>query len=131
MKLKRDHGHTQQKRLKHERAMNKLYTGNLQGKNTTTNFITNVIYYITKKLQMNFILKVSSPQRESPREDTQMILKSSQKLDVSMVSARLLSLRAQGTLVMYKIFSFHLQCFIILSTKPVRYQYNILIIACI
>ena len=28
------------------------------------------------------------------------------KLDVSMVSARLLSLRAQGTLVMYKVFLF-------------------------
>ena len=64
VKLKRDHGYTQQKRLKHERAMNK-YTGNLKENNTTTKFITNIIYYITKKLQINLILKVSSPQRES------------------------------------------------------------------
>ena len=154
MKLKRDHGYTQQKRIKHERAMNK-YTGNLKENNTTTKFIErfsndcrktktkaitpittgadsatnqsqfleitcntlkareksrvhgaiafgfashwlknwresfkpitkrsnrnyiitfdshlktaliNIIYYITKKLQINLILKVSSPQRES------------------------------------------------------------------
>ena len=31
MKLKRDHGYTQQNRLKHERAMNK-YTGNSEEK---------------------------------------------------------------------------------------------------
>ena len=66
MKLKRDHGYTQHKRLKHERAINK-YTSNLQEKNTTTNFITIVIYYIIKNLQINLILKVSSPQRESLR----------------------------------------------------------------
>ena len=72
MKLKRDHGyHTQQKGLKHERAINK-YTGNLQEKNITTNFISNVIYYITNKLQINLIFKVSSPQRESQREDNQI-----------------------------------------------------------
>ena len=33
----------QQKRLEDERAMNK-YTGNLPEKNTTINFLTNVIY---------------------------------------------------------------------------------------
>ena len=53
------------KRLKHERAMN---TGNLQENSNTTKFIRNIIYYITKKLQINLILKVSSPQRESLRE---------------------------------------------------------------
>ena len=74
MKLKRDHGYTQQKRLKHEREINK-YTGNLQGKNTTTNFVTNVIYCISKKLQINLILKVSSPQRESLRQDNQTFWK--------------------------------------------------------
>ena len=68
MKLKRDHGYTQQKKLKHKRAMNK-YTGNLQEKNTLTNFITNVIYYTANKLQINLILNVSSPQRESHGED--------------------------------------------------------------
>ena len=40
-------------------------------KNTTTNFITIVIYYITKNLQINLILKVSSPHRESPRDHDQ------------------------------------------------------------
>ena len=74
MKLKRDHGYTQQKGLKHERAINK-YIWNLKEKNTTTNFITTVIYYITKNLQINLILKVSSPQRESLREDDQMFSK--------------------------------------------------------
>ena len=65
VKLKRDHGKTQQKKLKHERAMNK-YTRNLEENKTTTKFITNIIYYITtKKLQLNLILKVISPQRES------------------------------------------------------------------
>ena len=59
--------HNTEKRLKHEGAKNK-YTGNLQENNTTTKFITNIIYYITKKLQINLILKVSSPQRESLRE---------------------------------------------------------------
>ena len=73
MKLKRDHGYKQQKRLKHERAINK-YTSNLQEKNTTTNFII-VIYYITKNLQINLILQASSPQRESLREDNQMFSK--------------------------------------------------------
>ena len=57
----RDHRYTQQKRLGHERAINK-YTSKLQEKDTTTNFITNVIYYNTKKLQINLILKVSSPE---------------------------------------------------------------------
>ena len=52
-KLKRDHGYTQQKRLNYERAMNK-YSRNLQENNTTTKFITNIIYYITKKLQINW-----------------------------------------------------------------------------
>ena len=61
MKLKRGHGYIQQKGLKYERAMNK-YIGNLQENNTTTKFITNIIYYITKKLQINLILKVSSLQ---------------------------------------------------------------------
>ena len=53
--------------------MNK-YTGKLQEKNTTANFITNVIYYYTKKLQINLMLKVRLPERESLREDNQMIL---------------------------------------------------------
>ena len=35
-------------------------SANLQENNTTTKFITNRIYYITKKLQINLILKVSS-----------------------------------------------------------------------
>ena len=74
MKLKRDHGYTQQKRLKHERAINK-YKRNLREKNTITNFITIVIYYITKNLLINLILKVSSPQRESLREDDQIFSK--------------------------------------------------------
>ena len=58
--------------------MNK-YTGKLQEKDTTTNFITNVIYYNTKKLQINLNLKVSSPETESLTEDNQMILKRSQR----------------------------------------------------
>ena len=33
-------------------------------KENTTNFITKVIYYITKKLQINLILKVISPLTE-------------------------------------------------------------------
>ena len=74
MKLKRDHGYTKQKRLKHERVINK-YSSNLEEKNATTNFITIVIYYITKNLQINLILKVSSPQRESLREDHQIFSK--------------------------------------------------------
>ena len=68
-------------RLKHERAINK-YTSNLPEKNTTTNFITIIIYYITKNLQINLILKVSSPQRDSLREDDQLF---SQVLKVGCV----------------------------------------------
>ena len=74
MKLKSDHGYTQQTILKHERAINK-YTSNLQEQNTTGNFITIVIYYITKNLQINLVLKVRSPQRESVREDDQIFSK--------------------------------------------------------
>ena len=62
------------KRLKHERGINK-YTSNLQEKNTTTNFITIVIYFIIKNLQINLILKARSPQRESLREDDQIFSK--------------------------------------------------------
>jgi len=36
--------------------------------NTTTNFITIVIYYIPKKLQLNFIFKLAH-HKESLRED--------------------------------------------------------------
>ena len=71
VKFKRDHGYKQQKRLKYKRAINK-YTGKLKETKTTTNFITKIIYYSTKTLQINLILKVSSPQRESD------MLKSSQ-----------------------------------------------------
>lgn len=46
MELKRDHGYTQKERLKHEGAMNK-HTGSLQEKNSTTNLMANVVYYIT------------------------------------------------------------------------------------
>ena len=100
-----DHRYTQQtERLGHERAMNK-YTGKLQEKDTTTDFITNVIYYNTKKLQINLVLKVSSPERESPKRRESDDFEKFSKLDVSMVSPRLLSLRSQGTLVMYKVFS--------------------------
>ena len=117
------------KRLKHERAINK-YTGNLQGKNTAANFITNVIYYITKKVQFNFILKVSSPQTESLREDNHMILKSSQSWMCPWSLLGCLHFVPKEPLLCTKFFFFHLQCFILLSTKPVLYQYNILIIAC-
>ena len=98
MKFKRDHGYKQQKRLKYERAINK-YTGKLKETKTTTNFITKIIYYSTKKLQINLTLKVSSPQRESYFEKFS-------KLDVSMVSVPLFSLCALETVVIYKSFAF-------------------------
>ena len=66
VKLKRDHGYSHQLRVKHERAMNKY------GKSTGTRFITKGIYYITKKLQINLILNVSSPQREYQIEHHQI-----------------------------------------------------------
>ena len=64
VKFKSDNGYIQQKRIKNERAINK-YTnsGKLKEKKLQENFIAKVIYYITKKLQINFILKVSSPER--------------------------------------------------------------------
>ena len=66
---------TQQKKLKHETAMNKLYTDNLWENNTTTKFITNIVHYITKKLQINLILKVSSLQRETLWQEKQILWK--------------------------------------------------------
>ena len=49
---------------------------NWNKKNSATNLVTNVIYYITEKLQINLFLKVSStPQRESPRENDQIVWK--------------------------------------------------------
>ena len=58
------------------------YTGKLQEKKATTNFITNVIYYNTKKLQINLTLKVSSQETESLIREVEKF----SKLDVSMVS---------------------------------------------
>ena len=47
---------------------------NLKEKKLQQNLITKVIYYITKKLQINLILKVSSPERELIREDQKFLL---------------------------------------------------------
>ena len=93
------HEYTQQKRLNYERAMNK-YSRNLQENNTTTKFITNIIYYITKKLQINFIFEKSAHHKESYYEKIMRYFEKLSKLDVSMVSAFLLAFHAQGTLVM-------------------------------
>ena len=102
---------------------------NWKKKTTTRNFITNVIYYNTKKLQVNLILKVSSPGRESVREDNQMILKSSQSWMCPWSLLGCFHLVPKEPLLCTKFFFFHLQCFI-WSTKPVVYQYYISIIAC-
>ena len=78
MKFKRDHGYTQQKRLKHERAINK-YTGNLQEKNTTTNFITNVIYYIIyQEITNQFDFESQLTTKRVTKRKKSDILKSSQ-----------------------------------------------------
>ena len=48
---------------------------NWKKKNLQQNIMTKVIYYITKKVQINLILKVSSPQRELLREDNRIFWK--------------------------------------------------------
>ena len=130
MKLKWNHGYAQHKRLKHERAINK-YRRNLQEKNTTTNFITIVIYYITKNLQINLILKVSSPHRESLREDDQIF---SKVLKVGCVhgqsSAAFASCPSNPYNLCTKFSFFHLQWFVILCTKSVLSRYDITVIPC-
>ena len=104
----RDHRYIQQKRLDPERAINK-YTGKLHERNTKTNFITNVIYYNTKKL----ILKVSSPEIESLREDNQMILKSSQSWMCPWSLLGCFHFVPNEPLLCTKFFFFYLHCFII------------------
>ena len=73
------------------------------------NFITIVIYYITKYLQINLILKVSSPQRESLREDHEIFLK---VLKVGCVHGL-----SSAAFTMYKVFPF--------SSSVVRYAQNL------
>ena len=102
MELKRDHGYTQKERLKHNGAMNK-HTGKLrQKKNTTPNLMSNVFYYIFKKLHINLILK------SAHHKESQIIryFEKFSKLGVSRVLARLLTLYAQIGLVMYNVFLF-------------------------
>ena len=119
MKLKWDHGYTQHQRLKHERAINK-FKGNLEEKNTRTNFITIVIYYSTKNLQINLILKVSSPQRESLTEDDQIF---SKVLKVGCVHGLselcCFHFVPKEPLLCTKFSFFHLRWFVILCTKCV------------
>jgi len=104
VKFRRDNGYKQQKRLKHERAINK-YTGKLKEKKTTK-----VIYYLTKKLEINLILKVSSPQRDLLTEDNQIFAKVS-KLDVSMVSASFFTLCPRNSCYVQRF------CFVIFSAS--------------
>ena len=63
MKFKRDNGYKQQKRLKHETAINK-YTGKFKEKKLRQNFIT--------KLQNQFDFESQLTTRELLREDNQI-----------------------------------------------------------
>ena len=105
MKLKRDHGYAQQKRLKYERAINK-YTGNLQKRKYYNKFHNkcNSLHYQEITNQFDFESQLTT-KRVTNRKNLRYFEKFS-KLDVSMVSAQLLSLCDQGTLVMYKVFLF-------------------------
>ena len=122
MKLKRDHGYSHQLRVKHERAMNKY------GKNTATKFITKGIYYITRNYKSIWFWK-SAHHKESNEEKIIIYFEKFSKLCLSMVSALLLSPRAQEFLVMYSFsfFVFRTSLFLI-CTKSVSLGYNIVII---
>ena len=106
----RDNGYKQQNRLKHERAINK-YPGKLKEKHTTTNFITKVIYYISKKFQINLILKVSSPQRDSLTEDNQIFCKGLKVGCVHGLSSAVFTLCSRNSCYIQSF------CFLILSAS--------------